>query len=803
MHRLSKLSVVRRQGRILAAIASLAVFAGGASAATTSNWSNATSGNWNTPANWSSNPNYPNNGTPAGSTYNVNLAVSGSAYTVTLDGDVAVSNLTINSAAATLSQTNGTLSLTGNLAIQSGAYLLGDATISGGRLTTVGSSVLTVTPTMFWTPATLNNTTVAGNVLVQNSARLVSSTDLTLDAGTIKLLSGSTLELDGAITGSGQVVFDSSSGSGIVTPSSLALTINPQITIRTGAGSGIVGQVQLSTTNNGLISAQTAGQTLTIQGDFINQGTLQAINGGTLTLNPGMVWSNTGTLRVDNGTLNIGGSDTLKNLGSFTRTAGTVNLTGGYFIEGPAALDLSNTAAGAVNLGSSAYVTNGSLTASTGLIQVVNSAGSGAFATLDRIQLQQDLVVNDSASLALVHDVTLNSTQISLASTGSSTRLRASQQTYLAGTGQITFDGSAAADNLVDGYLELRQGITLRTGSQGGTVGGVHGFIRNKGVVSAQTPGKTITIAGAFQNDGTVEARNGAAVVFAMAVNAANFDGAKLTGGTWNVYDGSTLEMGSAAIQVNAANVLLSGKTSTFAAIDSIQQNTGSFTVNGGRAFKTAGALDNSGQLTIGRDSVVFVNGALTNTGAADVSGHLIVQASDSTRDSALVQIANQIKSARNTSPDLWRGVGVGSSAARDDGRGMTGLGVILNDGGTPGSPAPIHTTFAGQDVNANCILVKYTWNGDANLDGVVNADDYFLTDSGYVSQKGGWHNGDFNYDSTVNADDYFLIDSAYIGQIGTLSGRIAAVPEPGMLGALGLGMMLLAGRVRRGTRTR
>jgi hypothetical protein len=77
--------------------------------------------------------------------------------------------------------------------------------------------------------------------------------------------------------------------------------------------------------------------------------------------------------------------------------------------------------------------------------------------------------------------------------------------------------------------------------------------------------------------------------------------------------------------------------------------------------------------------------------------------------------------------------------------------------------------------VATNDILVKFTWNGDANIDGVVNADDYFQIDSGFISQKGGWYNGDFNYDGVVNADDYFQIDSAFIGQSGPLS---ASQPE-------------------------
>jgi len=77
-------------------------------------------------------------------------------------------------------------------------------------------------------------------------------------------------------------------------------------------------------------------------------------------------------------------------------------------------------------------------------------------------------------------------------------------------------------------------------------------------------------------------------------------------------------------------------------------------------------------------------------------------------------------------------------------------LAAVLNDKGD----GQIKLTFGGQSVGLTDVLVKYSWEGDANLDGVVNADDYFQIDSGFISQKKGWYNGDFNYDNVVNADD-------------------------------------------------
>ncbi len=59
--------------------------------------------------------------------------------------------------------------------------------------------------------------------------------------------------------------------------------------------------------------------------------------------------------------------------------------------------------------------------------------------------------------------------------------------------------------------------------------------------------------------------------------------------------------------------------------------------------------------------------------------------------------------------------------------------------------------TFAGQTVHATDALAMYTYAGDANLDGKINADDYFQIDSNYNKNGNNaaisFHDGDFNYD--------------------------------------------------------
>jgi len=161
--------------------------------------------------------------------------------------------------------------------------------------------------------------------------------------------------------------------------------------------------------------------------------------------------------------------------------------------------------------------------------------------------------------------------------------------------------------------------------------------------------------------------------------------------------------------------------------------------------------------------------------GAIDLNDNdLVVQADPATRQAVLDQVSHWIKSGRAGSADRWTGPGIFSTAARSN--DMTGLAVMLNQ--KSDQLDPVYSKFADQEVDASSILVKYTWNGDANLDGVVNADDYFLVDGGFITQAGGYHHGDLNYDGVVNADDYFLIDSAFLGQTGPLATASPAAPD-------------------------
>jgi uncharacterized delta-60 repeat protein len=67
-----------------------------------------------------------------------------------------------------------------------------------------------------------------------------------------------------------------------------------------------------------------------------------------------------------------------------------------------------------------------------------------------------------------------------------------------------------------------------------------------------------------------------------------------------------------------------------------------------------------------------------------------------------------------------------------------------------------------GHTVDATTVIVKYTYTGDLNLDGLIDGADYGIIDN-YVQFPGtrGYANGDFNFDGVIDGADYGLIDNA------------------------------------------
>jgi hypothetical protein len=127
--------------------------------------------------------------------------------------------------------------------------------------------------------------------------------------------------------------------------------------------------------------------------------------------------------------------------------------------------------------------------------------------------------------------------------------------------------------------------------------------------------------------------------------------------------------------------------------------------------------------------------------------------------------IEGQIVTARDGG--AWDQPGITSAAAKAQASHATTLGVL--SGAEFHSIAGASATFGSFAVSDSDVLVKYTWYGDSDFNGLVNFDDYVRADNGFNNHLSGWMNGDFDLNATVNFDDYVLIDLAFNSQSGTL----------------------------------
>ncbi len=238
--------------------------------------------------------------------------------------------------------TGGTISaLTG-----SEVQLTSGASITGGTLSTVGTGVFRNLNT-----ATLTSLTNAGT-FIGNNASTTTLNGAIVNSGSISInSSGSFTDLllgsNVTLSGGGIVNLvnaDRVRGSGI-------LTNTNNIIQGETSNSGSLGNNEIGIVNQagGVISANVSGLTLNVDPNLtnglVNQGTMQAINGGILLLNGngGGGFTNSGTIKAlsggalqftgavtSTGTVDVG-SDTLSvtGSGSYTQTAGTFRLAGG------------------------------------------------------------------------------------------------------------------------------------------------------------------------------------------------------------------------------------------------------------------------------------------------------------------------------------------------------------------------------------------------------------------------------------------------------------------------------------------
>jgi hypothetical protein len=651
-----------------------------AQAQTTDTWSLGSSGDWSVATDWSTGV-VPNNGTPSGATYNVDI-VDG-VSTVTLDMNATISGLTTASGntlaiadGQTLAVVGPTIANGGSIQVNGGAGnnaildIAGNVTLSGAGTLTLSSATgggdayiqqasggLTLT----------NSSTIQGaGIIGNNGLTLVNSG--TIDANTKTGVAGITLNGGGGITNTGTL---EATAGGTLTVDNNVVNTGGKIT---ASGTGSMVDLDGVTITGGTLTAKTGGAletqgTTTLSGVTLAAGTTYPVADGTTTVLVGP-FTNNGAVTITGGNAN----DAILDIGSNLTLSGPVTLStatgGGSAIiqqnSGGLTLTTTGTIQGAGTIGNNGLtlVNSGTINANTtsgvagitlngggnitntGTLEATNGAtltvannvvntganitasGTGSIVDLDGVTITGGtLTASGGAALTTSGTTTLSGLTIG---TGTTYPVADGTTTVLVGpitnngTIQMTGGGGNNAILNIGSNLTLSGPVTLSTATGGGDA-----------IIQQGSGGLTLTTTGTITGAGII-GNNGLTVVNSGTVNAnttAGVAGITLNGGG-TITNTGLLEATNGATLTVANNVVNSGANITASGagsvvdLDGVSITGGTLTASGGGALTTAGTTTLTGVTTAsgtiypvaGGTTTVLV-GPFTNGGTIVMTG--------------------------------------------------------------------------------------------------------------------------------------------------------------------------------------
>ncbi|CAN5711415.1 hypothetical protein BH09PLA1_BH09PLA1_03330 [soil metagenome] len=437
-------------------------------------------------------------------------------------------------------------------------------------------------------------------------------------------------------------------------------------------------------------------------------------------------------------------ADLVNNSGSLT----TTGITGDSFFTGVA---IGATGGAKSIFNASTFVFGPVDVNANGIVNISSSFG-----------LNQELTVRSGGLINLLPGGTLNSqtfTQITGGgfnqtggvATFSGVGLEVSSNGTALITSQVRFDNNTSLNILSGGSATFTSPLSVGIASSASLlVSGTNSRLiapnnstwgGNTGVASI-----VFTAGGVGTVSGAVQLGNSARVLISS--------GGRLTANSMSVGSGAMVTVSSGGSLLVSAGVDSAGTI-----------NLADGTLAGAITGTASSTLNSTGSssLAAGAIKASKVN-RLTIAGALDLNDNDLIVGSGT----SLSQVVAHIRSARNGG--AWNGAGLTSSFARNRPNHITGLAAISGAQFTSAGGAGI---FSGQTYLPGDTLVKYTYNGDTDLNGVINFDDYARIDSGFNNQGAGgsvdWFHGDFDHNGAVNFDDYALIDLAFNAQSGSL----------------------------------
>ncbi len=509
-----------------------------------------------------------------------------------VSADVSGQTLTVNNYAttndatfqavggATLALANATVNnLGGLIRANGGAVTLSTEVVNSGTL--AGPNAVTI---LGPGTSTLSDITNSAPVVINGGAQ-VNVYGTFPNTGNFRILQPAgagtaTLRLTGYTTfsGPGAIQLTDASRSVLDSPSGYIITNAVDHTVH---GTGVAA---LYFTNHGLVSADVAGQPLSMTYNITNDGTLQAVGGGSLRVGP-ITLNNTG--------------------GTLAATTGDVRLSG-------------------TNFG------GGTVTSGAGHVVVFDASGNltANFTNKSTLKVNGGVLLN-AAGITLADSGT-----VQLRSPGDTAAavVRAVGYTTYGGNGSLVLThGSQSVLDSPSGYVITNLGPHTIRGT-----GTIACGLTNQGLLVADQKDSLLTLSyTSFTLPGVQSAVNGGTLAFTNVTPS--YAGNTLTGGTWQVGANSTIRFPAADIRHVAATVVLDGAGSLLVSADSsvsalrrltAVDASGCLALRNGRLLGSLTDLTSSGIVDVGPNSVLTVGSAGAGNYQMDANATYLIEIS-------------------------------------------------------------------------------------------------------------------------------------------------------------------------------
>ena len=687
-------------------------------------------------------------------------------FEATGGGSLSIQGITVTQGA------NGTISNAAS------SVIINNSTISGGLLT---GTTFTVSNANF-TNVKIDTGTV---VTIQPASKLNYSGATFTNNGIIQVdiqSSNAALNFTGntTLTGTGSIFIDDWNPNAI-------LSTSPNATLTNNQTIGGIGEIDASLINNGLINANIGfgSRTLFLQtNNMVNNNLMEATGNGTLAISGITI-----TQGANGSIVNTGGALTAVTLSSATISGGTIS----------------------------------------GNITVLSNS---TFSNLT-IAAASTVVINPAVVLNYTGATFTNNGLIQVDIFSSNAALNFTGNTTLTGNGTIFLDDYNPNARITAAPTAT---LTVDTSQTIHGIGEIDGALINNGTIIGDfaTGSRTIAFNGLTTNNGLIKATNTGNVAFsAGSIVAAN--GTLASTGTLQIDSNSSMTSVT-PIASSAATIIFNGPNAVFTGFANATTNTGNVTLQAGAAFAFPNSLTNAGAINLnGANTTLTIPGTFNQTtGSLNGNGTLIAAslAGNLTAGSVPIQVpANGTLASKLTSLTITGSTGnwTGSLALNNNkliletsnatkanalitlrdqvfyglthATGITTSGIPSNFGiavADNNALATPFTTFGGQPVDTNSLLVSPELLGDADLNGKVDLSDLSTVLNNFGSTTPAWTSGNFDNATTIDLTDL----SDVLNNFGATNPNanvspLTPTPEPTTLALLALPAIALLRRRR------